>query len=232
MVASRPSSRTATAIEAAGIRARYLVGADGLHSTRPAPARPGGRHPAGDRASASASTSRWRRGPTSSRCTGCPTARCTSRPSPRDSVGVAVLGGAPLSLDDAVARLPALAARLSGAPASSQQARGRTASPVDHGADSRARPPGGRRRGLRRRAHGGGAAGRIRRGGGRRAGGARRRPSQRYEARVGRASPARTAGSPTGCCGPVPEPRLRPMIVPAAQRLPFAFRRIVDSLAS
>ena len=26
--------------------------------------------------------------------------------------------------------------------------------------------------------------------------------------------------------------RLRPMIVPAAQRLPFAFRRIVDSLAS
>ena len=217
-------------IEAAGIRARYLVGADGLHSsvrrllgleaaTRGRP-RFGIRQHFAVEPWTDLVEVHW-----------LPDCEVYVTPVASHSVGVAVLGGAPLSLDDAVARLPALAARLSGSPASSQQAGGRAVPPVDHGADSAgARCWWATPQATSTRSPGRGCG----------SDSPRRRPScgrcspttsTRYEAEWG-AITRSYRWLTNGLLWTSAHPRLRPMIVPAAQRLPFAFRRIVDSLAS
>ena len=216
-------------IEAAGIRARYLVGADGLHSsvrrllgleaaTRGRP-RFGIRQHFAVEPWTDLVEVHW-----------LPDCEVYVTPVASHSVGVAVLGGAPLSLDDAVARLPALAARLSGSPASSQR---RGAGPLRQSTTARTR---GRALLV------GDAAGYVDAltGEGLRVGFAEAEAVvravladdvQRYEAEWG-AITRSYRWLTNGLLWTSARPRLRPMIVPAAQRLPFAFRRIVDSLAS
>ena len=216
-------------IEGAGIRARYLVGADGLHSsvrrllgleaaTRGRP-RFGIRQHFAVEPWTDLVEVHW-----------LPDCEVYVTPVSSHSVGVAVLGGAPLSLDDAVARLPALAARLSGSPASSQR---RGAGPLRQSTTARTR---GRALLV------GDAAGYVDAltGEGLRVGFAEAEAVvravladdvQRYEAEWG-AITRSYRWLTNGLLWTSARPRLRPMIVPAAQRLPFAFRRIVDSLAS
>ena len=93
---------------AGGLRARYLVGRG-----RPALAAAPGSAAALDRARAGrprgtgcAGTTGSRPGPTSSRCTGRPTPRRTSRRSARDLVGVAVLAAAARRFDDLAGTVP------------------------------------------------------------------------------------------------------------------------------
>ena len=106
--------QTTDAVAAAGVRARYLIGADGLHSTvrraaglqrPPGPVRRYGlrRH--------------YRVAPWSDlvEVHWCPDAEVYVTPVAADTVGVAVLGPGPLDLDRTVAQLPALGRHLSGA---------------------------------------------------------------------------------------------------------------------
>lgn len=216
-------------IQAAGIKARYLVGADGLHSPvrrllgLAAPA--AGRQRFGIRQHFAVAPwtdlveVHW-------------LADCEVYVTPvaEDAVGVAVLGGAPLSLDRALARIPALAARLSGAATSSRL---RGAGPLRQSSAARTR---GRALLV------GDAAGYVDAltGEGLRVGFAEADavvqavlagdPS-RYESEWS-AITRSYRWLTNGLLWTGARPHLRPMIVPAAQRLPFAFRRIVDSLAS
>ncbi len=222
-------AQDADGIEAAGIRARYLVGADGLHSTvrrllgleTAARGRPrfGIRQHFAVAPWTDLVEVHW-------------LADCEVYVTPVSggSVGVAVLGAAPLSLDHAVDRLPLLAARLSGAQPSSQR---RGAGPLRQSTTARTR---GRALLV------GDAAGYVDAltGEGLRVGFAEAEAvvravlaedPQRYEAQWG-AITRSYRWLTNGLLWTGSQPRLRPMIVPAAQRLPFAFRRIVDSLAS
>lgn len=115
-------AQTSDWVEAAGVRARYLIGADGLHSTvrraaglqrAPGPIRRYGlrQHfrvvPWSDLVEV-----HW-----------CPDAEVYVTPVAADTVGVAVLGPAPLDLDRTLAQLPSIGRHLSGA-ARTSDARG------------------------------------------------------------------------------------------------------------
>lgn len=106
--------QSTTQVTAAGVDARYLVGADGLHSTvrsaagLDATAR--GRQRYGVRR-------HFRVAPWTDlvEVHWLPNAEMYVTPVSDDVVGLAVLGGRPVSLTEAIAALPAIAARLSGA---------------------------------------------------------------------------------------------------------------------
>lgn len=215
-------------VEAAGLRARYLVGADGLHSgvrrTLGLQELGHGRQRYGIRQHFSVAPwsdlveVHW-----------LPSTEVYVTPVAADVVGVAVLGGAPLSLRGAIAALPELADRLAGcSPAS----------------DPRGAGP------LRQRVHArtcgrallvGDAAGYVDAltGEGLRVGFAEadaavdamlRDDLPGYEAewtRITRSYRRLTSG----LLWVSSQPALRPWIVPTARRLPSVFGRIVDSLA-
>ena len=222
-------TQDADGIEAAGIRARYLVGADGLHSTV---RRLLGLEGTTARNPRFGIRQHYAVTPWTDLVEVYWLADCEVYVTPvaERSVGVAVLGGAPLSLDLAVARLPLLAERLSGAEPSSRR---RGAGPLRQVTTARTR---GRALLV------GDAAGYVDAltGEGLRVGFAEAEAAvqavvagdpNRYEAEWG--SITRSYRWLTnGLLWTGSRPHLRPMIVPAAQRLPFAFRRIVDSLAS
>ena len=163
--------QTAEWVGAAGVRARHLIGADGLHSTvrraaglqrPPGPIRRYGlrRHyrvvPWSDLVEV-----HWG-----------PDAEVYVTPVAADTVGVAVLGRGPLDLDRTLSRLPALGQQLSGAAPVSEpgqrRSRGRTLVATEPVPGERSHPAGRRRRRVRRRPHRGRAPDRIRGGGGRR----------------------------------------------------------------
>lgn len=216
-------------VEAAGIRARYLVGADGLHSSV--------RRLLGLESSV-AGQARFgiRQHFTVPLWTDLvevhwlPDCEVYVTPVGESLVGVAVLGSAPLSLDDAIARVPSLAARLTDAPIASM-ARG--AGPLRQSSSARTR---GRALLV------GDAAGYVDAltGEGLRVGFTEAEALVRavvhedpmaYEAdwrRVTRSYRWLTHGLVWAGA----RPRLRPVIVPAARRVPFAFVRIVDLIAS
>lgn len=218
-----------TGVEAAGIRARYLVGADGLHSTvrrlLGLESVSGGRARFGIRQHFT--VPRWT---DLVEVHWLPDCEVYVTPVGETLVGVAVLGGAPLSLDAAIARVPSLATRLSDAPIASL-ARG--AGPLRQTSSARTRG---------RALLAGDAAGYVDAltGEGLRVGFAEaaalvqavvREDPSGYEAdwsRVTRSYRWLT----NGLVWAGGRPEIRPIIVPAARRVPFAFGRIVDLIAS
>ncbi len=218
-----------TGVEAAGIRARYLVGADGLHSTVRRlvglQARGRGRPRFGVRQHYAVAP--WTDLVEVHWLDDC---EVYVTPVATDTVGVAVLGGAPLNLDRAVARLPLLAESLRGADPTSRL---RGAGPLRQSSTART---------CGRALLVGDAAGYVDAltGEGLRVGFAEADAAvravvaedpRRYEADWG--SITRSYRWLTnGLLWAGSHRPLRSMIVPAAERLPFAFRGIVDSLAS
>jgi flavin-dependent dehydrogenase len=216
-------------VEAAGIRARYLVGADGLHS--PVRRLLGLEAPATGRARFGIrqhfTVPRWT---DLVEVHWLPDCEVYVTPVGEDLVGVAVLGTAPLSLDDAIARVPSLSSRVSEAPLASL-ARG--AGPLRQSATART---------CGRALLVGDAAGYVDAltGEGLRVGFAEAAALVRavvrddptgYEAdwsRVTRSYRWLTQGLVWAGS----RPSLRPVIVPAARGVPFAFGRIVDLIAS
>ncbi len=215
-------------VEAAGLRARYLVGADGLHSgvrrTLGLQEMGQGRQRYGIRQHFSVAPwsdlveVHW-----------LPATEVYVTPVAADVVGVAVLGSAPLSLRGAIADLPELAGRLAGASSASEP---RGAGPLRQRVHARTR---GRALLV------GDAAGYVDAltGEGLRVGFAEadaavdamlRDDLPGYEAewaRITRSYRRLTSGLLWVSSQPV----LRPWIVPTARRLPTVFGRIVDSLA-
>lgn len=215
-------------IEAAGIRARYLVGADGLHShvrrslglgeTARGRQRYGVRQHFATRPWTDMVEVHWLRD-----------AELYVTPVGEDLVGVAVLGTAPIHLEAAISRVPDLAERLAGAPVGSTP---RGAGPL-------------RQRVARRRSGRallvGDAAGYV--------------DALTGEglsvgfAEADAAVRAIVAGTPEGyeaewrsitrsyrwltstLLWTSSRRSLRPLVVPAARAMPWAFRRLVDGLA-
>ena len=105
-------------IEAAGIRARYLVGADGLHSQV---RRALGVEASGDARPRFGVRQHFAVSPWTDMVEvhWLSDAELYVTPVGENLVGVAVLGKAPLHLDEAIGRVPGLAGRLAGAPAAS-----------------------------------------------------------------------------------------------------------------
>lgn len=215
-------------VEAAGLRARYLVGADGLHS--------GVRRALGLQ---DLGRGRPRYGIRQHFCVEpwsdlvevhwLPDTEVYVTPVSDRVVGVAVLGAAPLSLTSSIAALPFLAERLGGADPASES---RGAGPL--------------RQRVRRRTSGrallvGDAAGYVDAltGEGLRVGFAEadaavgaivRDDPESYEAQWRRITRSYRRLT-NGLLWVSQRPSLRPLIVPAAQRVPGVFGRIVDTLA-
>jgi flavin-dependent dehydrogenase len=232
-VTIRPGSvtgveQTADGVSAAGVDARYLVGADGLHSAvRRAvglAARPSGMRRFGLR-------QHFRIAPWSDlvEVHWLPGQEVYVTPVSPDTVGVAVLGPSPLNLQSAVARLPTLADHLAGAPDASPL---RGAGPLRQSTTARV---------AGRVLLVGDAAGYIDAltGEGLPVGFAQAQAAvdtilsnqpQRYEAawlQITRSY--RNLTNTLLWVGA--QPILRPMIVPTAQALPRTFTRIVDQIA-
>jgi flavin-dependent dehydrogenase len=216
-------------IRAAGVDARYLVGADGLHSTV---RRLTGLAAPSDGPQRFGVRQHFARAPWTAlvEVHWLPDCEVYVTPVADEVVGVAVLGEAPISLEAAVRRLPALADRLGDADAASRQ---RGAGPLRQSTV---------RRTAGRALLAGDAAGYVDAltGEGLRVGFAEAEAVVRavladdvpgYEAewwRITRSYRWLTRGLLVAASSP----RLRPMIVPAAQVLPGVFRRVVDTLAS
>ena len=188
---------------AAGLRSRYLVGADGLHSAVRRAIGLAARPVAGARRFGVRQHFEVAPWTDLVEVYWLPDREVYVTPVGPNCVGVAVLGRGPLDLPSAISGLPALAARLAGAPAV-QRATGRRPAPAGH--DRPGRGPGaagGGRGRLRRRADRRGAADRLRRGrgGGR---GDPARPARRTTRASGGGSPARTGRRRMPCCGSAP----------------------------
>lgn len=221
-------TQTADRVHAAGLDARYLVGADGLHSgvrrTLGLAARPSGARRFGLR-------QHFRVAPWSDlvEVHWLPGQEVYVTPVSPDTVGVALLGPKPLDLRTAIASLPTLADHLSGAPEASSL---RGAGPMRQSTTARVAG-----RGLLV----GDAAGYVDAltGEGTRVGFAEAQAAvdailsnqpQHYEADWRRITRSyRNLTNTLLWVGA--QPRLRPMIVPTAQALPRTFTRIVDQIA-
>ncbi|MGB7980315.1 MAG: NAD(P)/FAD-dependent oxidoreductase [Candidatus Nanopelagicales bacterium] len=221
-------TQTAAGVHVAGMDARYLVGADGLHSTvRRATglaARPAGARRFGLR-------QHFRVAPWSDlvEVHWLPGQEVYVTPVSPDTVGVAVLGPRPLDLAAAIASLPSLADHLSGA---AQASALRGAGPLRQSSTARV---------AGRVLLVGDAAGYVDAltGEGLRVGFAEAQAAveaivtdqpQRYEAAWTRITRSyRNLTNTLLWVGA--RPRLRPMIVPTAQALPRTFTRIVDRIA-
>jgi flavin-dependent dehydrogenase len=220
--------QTADRVHAAGLDARYLVAADGLHSTvrrvLGLSVRPSGVRRFGLR-------QHFQVAPWSDlvEVHWLPGQEVYVTPVSPDTVGVAVLGPRPLDLRSAIAGLPALAGHLSGAPAASSL---RGAGPLRQSTTARV---------AGRVLLVGDAAGYVDAltGEGLRVGFAQAHAAvdaivgnqpQRYEAEWRRITRSyRNLTSTLLWVGA--QPSLRPMIVPTAQALPRTFTRLVDQIA-
>jgi flavin-dependent dehydrogenase len=220
--------QTADRVHVGGVDARYLVGADGLHSAvRRAvglAARPAGVRRFGLR-------QHFRVAPWSDlvEVHWLPGQEVYVTPVSHDTVGVAVLGPSPLNLPSAIAGLPTLAGHLSGATAASSL---RGAGPLRQSTTARV---------AGRVLLVGDAAGYVDAltGEGLRVGFAQAQAAvdailsnnpQRYEAAWPRITRSyRNLTNTLLWVGA--QPHLRPMIVPTAQALPRTFTRIVDQIA-
>jgi flavin-dependent dehydrogenase len=221
--------QSAQHVDAAGIRGRYLVAADGLHSTVRTSlglARStGGRKRFGVRRHfhvepwSDLVEVHW-----------LPRAEVYVTPVADDVVGVAVLGGRPLSLEHAIAAAPGLARRLASAVPASDE---RGAGPLRQGTQART---------AGRVLLVGDAAGYIDAitGEGLRVGLAEAQAAVRaveHDDVLGYESEWRHITRSYRCLTESllwvsGQPALRPLIVPAASAIPFAFRQVVRSLGA
>ena len=221
-------TQTADRVHAGGLDARYLVGADGLHSTvrrtLGLTARPSGVRRFGLR-------QHFRVAPWSDlvEVHWLPGQEVYVTPVSPDTVGVAVLGPKPLDLQTAIANLPTLAGSPPQGPRGQLPAGSRAHAPIQHRAGRRPGVAGRRRRRLRRRPDRGRNASRLRQAQAAVAAILSGQP-QRYEADWRRITRSyRNLTNTLLWVGA--QPRLRPMIVPTAQALPRTFTRIVDQIA-